>query len=293
MSQAKIKVLVLGASGMLGHMVLRVLRCSRMLQVDGTSLSSSNKFFLDVLKSSTQLKRIIRNYGPYDYIINCIGITKNGIDERDPVSVRRAMKINAGFPSILSRMALKFGCCVIQISTDGVFKNTAGICFESTHPDAGDIYGLSKRKGEISARNFLNIRCSIIGPSPYEKGGLYEWFVSQPEHSRVSGFKNQQWSGVTTVQFALLCRAIIEKEAFGKLRVHSSVYHFAPNKPVSKYVLLTLLQQYLKKKVVVVSVRNESTPVNRILKTRYAFFRKLYPHNILMMKAIKQLVEFK
>lgn len=284
---------MLGTSGMLGHMVLLILRRSRTLRVDGTSRNPADKFFFDALHGPAVLKKILRRYGPYDYIINCIGITKNRIDEKDRVSLRRAMKINAEFPRMLSRAARELGGRIIHISTDGVFKNNAGICFESSRPNARDVYGLSKRKGEVNARNFLNIRCSIIGPSPYEKGGLYEWFISRPDHSRVSGFKNQRWSGVTTVQFALLCRAILEKGAFEDLRVRSGVYHFAPNKSVSKYALLTLLQQCLKKRVTVAPARNESAPVNRILKTRHAFFRKFYPHNMPMIKALKQLVRFR
>ena len=48
-------------------------------------------------------------------------------------------------------------------STDCVFSGKEGNYKETSIPDADDIYGLSKRLGEIEDKNALTLRTSIIG----------------------------------------------------------------------------------------------------------------------------------
>jgi dTDP-4-dehydrorhamnose reductase len=293
LSQDRIKILVLGATGMLGHMVVKVLRRQKSFAVDATHLDARKRtFYLDVMGGPKRLRVIFRESGPYDYIINCIGMLNSKIDCRSRQSVSRAKKINGLFPKELAATAGKFGAKVIHISTDGVFGPDSGICREDKRPNAKDVYGRSKIVGEARSPNFLTIRTSVIGPSPHEKGGLFEWFAAQPDGAIVKGFTNQVWNGVTTVQFALFCAKIIQSGEFDSLRRNSYAVHFAPNKAASKYEILRMLKRLLHKNVKIVAARNELQPISRELKTKFGSVRKLYPHGIPMQKAIKQLVRF-
>jgi len=289
----KPRVLVLGKSGMLGHMVMHLLKSDHDLSVFGTQMGSRSKAgYLNVLEGERGLRRIFERNGGFDYCINCIGITANKIKEDDCFSIRRARLINSLFPKHLAEVAQSYGCRVIHISTDGVFRGTKTGYFEDSRPDCSDVYGKTKLAGEINAENFINIRCSIIGPSPYEHGGVWEWFASLPSDSSVYGFTNHIWNGITTLQFSQLCRSIIKKGCFDSLRSGSGVYHFAPNKPLSKYHLLQILKHSLKKNVNIKKSVQGKGKVFRVLHSRFRFLHKLFPYGSNMRQALNQLLAY-
>lgn len=291
MSANKIKVLVLGQSGMLGHMVMRVLKADTRIAVFGTQMNDRTKpGYFNILEGNQGLQQIFKTQGGFDYCINCIGMTANKIDEKNPVSVKKAKLINAAFPKKLLKMAKAYQCKVIHISTDGVFRGTKKKYLENSRPDCTDVYGRTKLAGEVVANNFLSIRCSIIGPSPYEHGGLWDWFVNLPAGSQVRGFTNHIWSGVTTLQFGQLCRAIILKDCFSALRDKSGVYHFASNKPLSKFALLKILKRLLKKNVDIEESTQGKGVVSRVLNSKFNDLHKLLPYGITMQQAINQLL---
>lgn len=292
MSQNRYKVLVLGSSGMLGHMVLRLFKDDPRFLALGTQMNNRSKpGYFNALEGVSRLEKIFKKYNGFDYCINCIGITANKIKNDDSSSVRIARLINSVFPAKLSKIAEKYNCKVVHISTDGVFKGTKPSYDEKSIPDSSDAYGKTKLAGEVDAGNFLNIRSSIIGPSPYEHAGLWEWFIHLPSGSLVNGFDNHIWHGVTTLQFAKLCKAIILKDRFLALRKESSVYHFAPNKPLSKFELLTLFKRYLNKNIEIKRSK-QGKGVNRILHTRFKDLKKLLPYGLTMDQAIKQLLAY-
>lgn len=291
MSVNKVKVLVLGQSGMLGHMVMRVLKENSRLALFGTQMSDRAKpGYFNILEGKEGLQRIFKKHSGFDYCINCIGLTGNRINENDRSSVKKARLINTVFPRQLAKVAKRYGCKVIHISTDGVFLGRKPYYYENSRPDCADVYGRTKLGGEITADNFLTIRCSILGPSPYEHAGLWEWFVSLPAGSCMRGFTNHIWNGVTTLQFSRLCRAIILKGCFSALRGKSGIYHFAPNKPLNKFALLEMLKHSLKKDVEIKRTIQGTGKLSRILRSRFRILRELSPYDMTMQQAINQLL---
>lgn len=275
------KVLILGSTGMLGHMVLKDLSREKKFLVFGTHISKLNDlFYFNVEEGLEKLDVLYEENKGFDYFINCIGITADKIDSFDSSSIIKAVNINTLFPHQLAEFSRKKNIRVIHISTDGVFSGDAEFYDEDSPCDCIDIYGKTKSLGEVNNNNnFLNIRCSIIGPSPFEKGGLFEWFCSRPEGSKVTGYTNHFWNGVTTLQFAELCQKIIQKNCFDNIRKESSVHHFCPNQVISKYELLKLFKSILEKRIQVVPAVNGSSPVKRILRTKYNSLRNLFGGN--------------
>ena len=276
---------------MLGHVVMRVFQKDHRFRVVGTQMNDRQRpGYLNVREGARGLHWIFETYGGFDYCINCIGITANKINAQDPRSVTMARRINSVFPLQLAKAAKAFQANVIHISTDGVFRGTKPSYFEDSRPDCCDVYGKTKLAGEVDADHVLNIRCSIIGPSPYERGGLWEWFAGLPKTSRVQGFSNHIWHGVTTLQFAQLCQRIILKNCFQDLRRKSGVYHFAPNRPLNKYALLDTLKRFLKKDVSIERSVQGKGKVRRILRSRFKGLRKIFPYGTTMRDAVGQLL---
>ena len=278
---------------MLGHMVCRVLKEASTVEVHGTHLGDKNDpYYFDVESGLKIIGTICDRASGYDYFINCIGMLAAKIKQEDPNSIRKAIKINALFPHELSSFAKERGINVIHISTDGVFSGEAECYDEDGIHDCTDLYGITKSLGEVLDDHFLNLRCSIIGPSPFEKGGLLEWFLGQPDGAIVSGYINHIWHGVSTYQFGKLCLKIIEEDYFGKLREESSVFHFAPNQPITKHELLCLFRDNFGKNVKVEATQSDERTYKRILATKYHKLRAFYPHGLSAAEMVSELVHY-
>jgi dTDP-4-dehydrorhamnose reductase len=275
------KVLILGVTGMLGHMVRRVLAAADTIIAHGTHIfDKHDPFYFDVMSGLRELEVICDRSPCYDYFINCIGILPGKIVEKDPTTIRKAIKINSLFPHELSVFAKERNIRVIHISTDGVFSGEAESYREDDIHDCSDFYGITKSLGEVLDTHFLNLRCSIIGPRPFLGEGLMEWFLKQPAGSAVSGYTNQIWHGVSTYQFGKLCLKIIEGDHFEELRRESAFFHFAPNEPVTKFELLCLFKEIFGKHVNVEAKASDDKIYKRVLRTKYQGLKNIYPYGI-------------
>lgn len=257
------KVLILGSSGMLGSMVLKYLS-GKDLDIKAPKREELNE----------EYKKDDFPFYNYDYIINCIGIIKQKLNDPE-----EAIKINSLFPYILRRQAPN--ATIIQIATDCVFSGNRGVYTEHEKHDAIDIYGKTKSLGEVKDSNFYNIRCSIIG---FDKSNvsLLSWFLSQ---KKVNGYMSHYWNGITTLHFAKLCYAIISKK-----RILPNVLHFIPKDIISKYSLLKIIAKNFKKDIVINSY--EGAVIDRTLSTIYDLNESLW-HDMgyTFVPTIDQMVE--
>jgi dTDP-4-dehydrorhamnose reductase len=270
-------VLILGAQGMLGRAVFEWF-VRRGWNVAGTQFNDpEGAGYLDAAADADCWRSIFAG-ASFDYAINCIGVLKNAMRDDDAVSMSRAIRVNALFPHSLARVAASEGTRIIHISTDGVFaEGRSGPYSENDAPDCRDHYGRSKALGECPAENVLNIRCSLVGRDSTKGKGLLEWLLHQPDESEVPGFRDQLWNGVTTLQFAQLCEALIEQPgAFESARRLSSVHHFCPNPTTSKYDLLCTWRRVTGKRITI-RPTDSNSPRGRVLSTIYGCLPALYP----------------
>ncbi len=235
------KVLVLGATGMLGHKILQEL--AKDFDTTGTfrrewKNSSDRNPFEDMnlignvnATNFQTVEQAIEFSGP-DVIVNSIGIVKQLPEASDPVV---SISINSLFPHLLEKYCMDEGIRLIHYSTDCVFSGTKGNYTEEDIPDATDLYGRSKLLGEVTGKNCLTLRTSIIGRELSSSHGLIEWFLSQ-EGTTVKGYKNAIFSGLTTNAHAVVLKEIILN--YPELE---GLYHLAAD-PISKYDLLNLVK---------------------------------------------------
>ena len=163
------------------------------------------------------------------------------------------------------------------------------MCLEESQQNYDDFYGKTKSIGEVFEKNFLNLRCSIIGPNPFNRRGIFEWFLSQPNDTDVCGYTNHMWNGVTTLQFANLCKYLIVEDSFDMVVKESSVHHFCPNLPISKFELLKLFKIIFRPDINLKSDLSPDGPLNRILGTQYENLSKIFGYGKHMKDAIYEL----
>ncbi len=282
------KILILGVTGMLGSMVYKYISKTNNHTVHKT-IRKKNEGGDEHYFSVENFLHNVNDFSyvlDFDYIINCIGLIKPYCKDNDPEGVYNAIKVNALFPHGLARFCKNSNVKIIQIATDCVYSGIKGNYDEDSPPDPIDVYGKTKSLGEVFEGNFLNIRCSIIGPELKNKKSLLEWFLSQKDNAQIQGYSNHKWNGVTTLQFARLCLKIIDNNNFTEFVKNSYLYHFVPNNPISKYELLKLFQEVFKKDITIASVKNVDL-IDRTLTTKYPSFTNFFGHENLHEALVK------
>ena len=227
------KVLILGSTGMLGHVLYNILEKSKQVELFDISYRNKlnlNSIICDVTKTK-ELEKIIFDINP-DVVINCVGILLNSSE----INSANTIFINSFFPHWLKKICEGINCKIIQISTDCVFTGSNGEYSENDTPDAFDLYGRSKMLGELINKNDLTIRTSIIGPELKKEGrGLFNWFKSQ--RGNINGYSNVYWGGVTTI---VLAKKILNSIIANK----TGLYHLTNGTKISKYSLLCLVEEF-------------------------------------------------
>ncbi len=248
------KVLLLGATGMLGSAVYGVLnkKYDLILGVRNTDkLALLEKAYGGTARHTVlhfdgalvyqdyvarnggpgaYMTEFLRRAGEVDHVINAVGVTI-------PFSLREpalTFFINGALPHLLAQA---FCERLIHITTDCVYNGKEGFPYNENSPKSPtDIYGLSKSLGEPTG--CLTIRTSIIGRELDGMTGLLEWFLQQEEKT-ITGFAEHYWNGITTQQFGNLCDQIMQSpDSFPR----RGVYHVFST-VVSKYEMLLAFQR--------------------------------------------------
>jgi len=228
------KILILGASGMAGHMIYYYLLSLNKYELYTACYRkkiTEDSIILDVYNTDG-VKLALRHFDP-DFIINCVGLLVNGA-KRSP---ENAIYINAYFPHLLARLITEHNPLsrLIHISTDCVFSGSKGSYADNDIKDALDLYGMTKNLGEIIDDKNLTIRTSIIGPELKENGeGLMHWIFSQRDKNTINGYEKSIWGGVTTLELAKAIEQFIEHRSTGLYQLGSGI-------KISKYELLELI----------------------------------------------------
>ena len=236
------KVLILGGQGMLGHKIFQVFRP----RFDTYVTFRSDKGVWPYFPLYIGEKKVISGVDAFqfgsvidvfarvqpDMVINCIGIIKQVVAAKNPIS---SVEINTLFPHKLAQLCLATHTRLIHISTDCVFSGLRGNYTEDDIPDPVDLYGRTKLLGEVMQTNCLTLRTSVIGRDFVKQVGLLEWFLSNVGNT-VHGYTQAIYSGLTTNALAHLIADLVEKHPD-----LSGLYHVA-SQPISKYELLVKIR---------------------------------------------------
>jgi dTDP-4-dehydrorhamnose reductase len=268
--KSKNTVLILGATGMLGHTLFKTLSRDPALQVYGTARQKEAKAHFSKelaknilihadLEDERSLLALLNQVKP-NVVINCVGLIKQLSSSQD---VLQTIPINSLLPHRLMMFTKKIGARLILISTDCVFSGKEGNYTELDTPDCTDLYGQSKLLGEvIDQSHVLTIRTSIIGHELRGGHSLVNWFLKQK--GSASGYTKAIYSGLPTVTLANIIHDLILPNP--KL---SGLYQIA-SAPISKYDLLSLIAKTYGKKI---TLTKTSLPkIDRSLS--YAKFKK-------------------
>jgi len=237
------RILVIGGSGMLGHKLVQILGSqfdvwttirAAYSDVERFGIFDPARVIAGVdLTNSNSVPSAIRAANP-EVVINAAGLIKQVPESADSVLM---LKINSIFPQALAELAIEHGFRLITVSTDCVFNGKKGNYSELDKPDAKDLYGVSKRLGELNYPNCLTLRTSIIGRELHNRHALVEWFLNNRGET-VNGYAKAIYSGFPTFVLAQILLKIVSDHP--KLQ---GTYHVSSD-PINKFELLNLLNEY-------------------------------------------------
>jgi dTDP-4-dehydrorhamnose reductase len=214
----KQRVLVTGASGMLGSDVVPVLAGA------GLQVFARPKSDLDITDGAA-LARAFHEIHP-QIVVNCAAFTKVDDSETDP----RAFAVNALAVDRLAEVCIRRKARLVHVSTDFVFDGSKQNPYVEDDPTSPlSAYGRSKREGEeaaLQAPGALVVRSSWL----FGRGGwnFIEAILKQVEEGKaqLTVVSDQRGRPTSTSDLSGAILALLEAGASG-------IYHFANRGEVS------------------------------------------------------------
>lgn len=253
------RFLVLGASGMAGHLICIY------LSEQGHDVTGYSRKGIPFVKSVTgdardtsKLRSIIRE-GKFDAVINSIGV----LNQSAETDKENAVFLNGYLPHFLAKITSDIDTQIIHLSTDCVFSGKAAPYRENSLRDGVTFYDRSKAMGELEDEKNLTLRTSIVGPDINKNGiGLVNWFMQQD--GEINGYTCAMWTGITTLQLARTMENAAKSKAHGLVHM---VYH----QNISKYELLKLINHYVRKDEVAIRPFDGFSVDKTLVRTNFSF----------------------
>lgn len=224
------EILILGHKGMLGQMAVEYFsRQNHDVRIISQRFDNQNK---------NEFTEEIKKY-PNAIILNCIGKIKQKTDDSNQLI----------WANILLPLELKNSLhstqTLIQPSTDCIFDgNTNEPYSKDFSSNAKDDYGWSKYLGELALsdrKNTAIIRVSIIGLDKSENAaGLLAWFLSNKSKSKLNGFTNHFWNGITTLEWCKQVEKLLSENDFSEK--NCQLFQLGTEESYTKYEMLELFQ---------------------------------------------------
>lgn len=272
------KVLVLGATGMAGHVITLYLKeqGNEVYSIARKPSAICDGIVCDVFKID-----ILRDYiekQEFDVIVNCVGLLNTACDN----NISQAIFLNSYLPHFLADIVCTTQTKIIHLSTDCVFSGKCGNYNEGDITDGISYYDRSKALGEINDFHNLTFRNSIIGPDMNKNGiGLFNWFMEQ--HSHAYGYTNVIWNGVTSLVLAQAIEEAVKENLCG-------IYHLINSNAISKYDLLKIFNKCFKNDTVEIN-KNDSIYLNKSLVNNRSDFMFQIPDYEIMIFEMKSWIQ--
>lgn len=258
------KILVLGASGMAGHIIALYFK-ERSYDVTGFTrrpIPYCKNIIGDAMKPEDVKIAIFSDN--FEVVINAIGVLNQNAEDHKSMAVM----LNGYLPHFIADTLRESKTKLIHMSTDCVFAGNTGPYYEDSFPDGMIFYDRSKAIGEVNDDKNLTFRNSIIGPDINEKGiGLFNWFMKQEDS--INGFTGAIWTGVTTLTLAKAMEEAVKQNLTG-------LYNLVNNESISKFDLCILFNKYFRNGRIIINP-SDKLQLDKSLRHRRTDFSFVVP----------------
>ncbi len=244
-------VLLLGATGQVGHELRRTLAPLGALHTPGRDAAD--------LSAPRTLHRTVRAVAP-DVIVNAAAYTDVDGAETHPASARA---LNAEAPGVLAEAARAVGAWLVHYSTDYVFDGTKQAPYaETDEPGPINVYGRTKWAGEEAIRavggQYIILRTSWVY-SARRSNFLRTMLRLADTHERLTVVDDQTGSPTWAGWIAEATGAVVQQLDGGQGK--GGTYHLAARGQTSWYGFArAIFAQYGRTDVTVEPVSSDAYP---------------------------------
>lgn len=237
-----VKVVITGATGMLGQHLYKAFSSNPAYEVYGVSrhrahMPADRHIQLD-MTDTAQLEVAITALQP-EIVIYAAALVNVDLCEKDKeyayaLHVTAAKRLSE-LPSVKS---------FVYISTDAVFDGQRGNYTETDNCNPLNYYAMSKMLGEQEllkgSADIYIVRVNIYGFHATPGSSLFEWaWKSLTEGKEITGFDNVYFNPLYVGALARLVLELCEK------KIKKGVYHFGTSDALSKYdFLLSIVKAF-------------------------------------------------
>lgn len=262
------KLLILGASGMLGKEVVEYFSVNTEYQMHAISRTPDESVIKNVfwhyldITDTYSFDLVLKEISP-SIIINCaanvnIEFCEKYKDLSDLINSEVIKTISLAVPN--SKL--------VYISTDSVFDGHKGSYTEEDEKSPLNNYAKSKLKGEEYTLNLMKdsivIRTNIYGLNNGKGRSLVNWILDNlSSNNHIYGYVNVYFNPVYTKQLAKVILELIQNKFVGELHVGSDLL-------ISKYDFIKNIISvfgFNEKKLKISKYNNEESSVKRPLNT--------------------------
>jgi dTDP-4-dehydrorhamnose reductase len=229
------KILVSGATGMLGKALVKELNKNSNNEIYCVSKSNSIPFDFVKLISIDETSEL-----EFEAFFHCAAEVNVNMCEKDFI---HALQSNCEYARLLfERVKANFN---FFISTDSVYEGLRGDYKETDETKPINYYAMSKLKGEeVSIKtvdNLYVIRTNIIGDDSKNKGSLFEWANKELiVGNTIKGFSNIYFNPLSVQHLSLVLIKILE------VKVPFGIYNLGCDRKISKYEFLLEVANLIK-----------------------------------------------
>jgi len=239
------KIVVTGASGLLGRTLTGRLKTIPNCSVEGWSWNRAEKLgHLKVdLTNAAELARTLEASQP-SIIIHCAAERRPDVVQKDP---SMAQNLNVSATKQIAEFSAKTGAFLIYISTDYLFNGKRPPYSEFDKPDPLNTYGELKLLGEMAVqgicRNYAILRVPILyGPVEYlgeaAVDAVLKMVLDSSKPINMDDCQRRYPTHVADVSSAL--NLMVQKYLEDSFFVHG-IYHFSGGEMMSKYEMCRVM----------------------------------------------------
>jgi S-adenosylmethionine synthetase len=243
------KILVTGASGLLGRPILKSLKEVSSWKVKGTAFSRAGEDLIKAdLSDLDQLPDFLDDIKP-DIIIHSAAERRPDVSQRDPEGTER---LNVGTTAKIAEWAAANEAFIVYISSDYVFDGTTPPYTPDSLPNPLNSYGKSKLAGEIAVLSACH-DCAILRvPVLYGKVEYIEESAALAIAGKIINADDgeqitaENWAirypTLTDDVADVIKQMLLYKETCPSFK---GVFHWSGNEPMTKYEMAVAFAQYL------------------------------------------------
>ncbi|KAJ7485258.1 hypothetical protein FB451DRAFT_1228914 [Mycena latifolia] len=243
-----LKVIITGASGILGSAVRRAFTDSPRPGTEVLSLSHSRSGDglrnLDLLDEA-EVEKAFRDFKP-NWVIHCAAERRPDVAEKNPEAARR---LNADVPDHLARLSKSLKFTLVYISTDYVFDGSSPPYPPSARPNPLQLYGQTKLDGEVKilgveGATAIILRVPVLyGPAPKNSDTAVNILIDVVEDQSGKTYKMDHYATRYPTSVVDIANFLVKLSALKK--PIPPILHYSAAEPFTKYEMCLIFAKIL------------------------------------------------